>query len=121
MEGLVSEIAPFGIRPCSSNPASSAPSCLSPQSTQHTPPSIADYADRTGATIEAWQGMDGKQGGDPAKLADALIQLAAMDQHPFRFAAGADAVELVESKAHTLLAQAAAHRDLSRSLADDDS
>lgn len=39
-----------------------------------------------------------------------------MDDPPFRFAAGADAVELFESKAHTLLAQAEAHRDLSGSL-----
>ena len=80
-----------------------------------------DYADRTGATIRAWQGMDGTQGGDPAKLAEALIRLAALDQPPFRCAAGADAVELFESKARTLLAQAAAHRDLSISLAHDDS
>jgi hypothetical protein len=34
--------------------------------------------------------------------------------------AGADAVETVESKANTLLAQVDAHRELSRSLAHDD-
>jgi hypothetical protein len=64
--------------------------------------------------------MDGKQGGDPAKLAAALVQLAALDEPPTRFAAGADAVELFETKAQTLLAQADAHRDLSSSLAHDD-
>ena len=37
-----------------------------------------------------------------------------------RFAAGADAVELFETKAQTLLDQADAHRDLSTSLAHDD-
>ena len=64
--------------------------------------------------------MDGKQGGDPAKLADALVQLAALDEPPLRFAAGADAVELFETKAQTLLEQADAHRDLSSSLAHDE-
>ena len=64
--------------------------------------------------------MDGKQGGDPAKLADALVQLAALENPPVRFAAGADAVELFESKAQTLLDQADAHRELSSSLAHDD-
>jgi len=38
--------------------------------------------------------MNGKQGGDPAKLADALVQLAGLDEVPVRFAAGADARSL---------------------------
>jgi hypothetical protein len=64
--------------------------------------------------------MDGKQGGDPAKLADALVQLAGLEEPPLRFAAGADAMQTFEAKANTLLAQASAHRDLSSSLAYDD-
>ncbi len=116
MEGLLSEIAPFGIRAMLVEPGFFRTELLSPQSTNYAQPSIPDYANRTSSTIKAWQGMDGKQGGDPAKLAQALVQLAAMDEPPFRFAAGADAVELFESKAHTLLAQAEAHRDLSGSL-----
>ena len=65
----------------------------------------------------AWTG---RQGGDPAKLADALVQLAALEEPPLRFAAGADAVATFEQKAHELLAQADAHRALSSSLAYDD-
>ena len=64
--------------------------------------------------------MDGKQGGDPTKLADALVQLAALKNPPARFAAGADAVELFETKAQTLLDQAESHRNLSSSLGHDD-
>jgi len=41
----------------------------------------------------------------------------AMEQPPLRFAAGADAVGAVEGKAHELLAQANAHRELSSNLA----
>src|SRR4051794_38386291 len=119
MEGLASEIAPFGINTMLVEPGFFRTELLTPQSTRYAEPSIADYADRTAATIEAWQGMNGKQGGDPAKLADALVSLASSDTPPLRFAAGADAVELFETKAHTLLAQADAHRKLSSSLAHD--
>jgi hypothetical protein len=64
--------------------------------------------------------MDGKQGGDPARLAHALVTLVALKEPPTRFAAGADAVQTFEAKANTLLAQAGAHRELSTSLAYDD-
>lgn len=120
MEALASEVAPFGIHTMLVEPGFFRTELLSPTSTQYAPPSIQDYADRTLQTVQAWQGMDGKQGGDPAKLAHALIQLAALDTPPARFAAGADAVDLFETKAQTLLAQADAHRELSTSLAHDD-
>jgi hypothetical protein len=64
--------------------------------------------------------MSGQQGGDPAKLAAALIQLASQDEPPLRWAAGADAVAELERKAQLLLAQADAYRELSSSLAHDD-
>ena len=64
--------------------------------------------------------MNGLQGGDPAKLANALVQLASQDEPPLRWPAGADAVEAFEKKAKDLLAQANANRALSSSLAHDD-
>src|SRR6478735_2141714 len=106
MEGLAPEVAAFGIRTMLVEPGFFRTELLTPQSTQYAAPSIEDYGDRTTATIQAWTSMDGRQGGDPAKLAAALVQLAALDQPPIRFAAGADAVELFETKAQALLAQA---------------
>jgi NAD(P)-dependent dehydrogenase (short-subunit alcohol dehydrogenase family) len=120
MEGLAPEVAPFGIRTMLVEPGFFRTQLLSPQSTQYAAPSIEDYAERTKTTVEAWRGMDGKQGGDPAKLARALVQLAALEEPPVRFAAGADAVATFETKARTLLAQADAHRELSSNLAHDD-
>lgn len=120
MEGLAPKVAPFGIKAMLVEPGFFRTELLSPQSTQYAAPSIPDYAERTTATVEAWKGMDGLQGGDPAKLAEALVQLVALDEPPFRFAAGADAVEAFETQARTLLAQADAHRDLSSHLGHDD-
>ena len=81
---------------------------------------IDDYADRTKQTIEAWKGMNGQQGGDPAKLAQALVILADSTEPPLRWVAGADAIEAAEAKARDLLAQADASRELGGNLAHDD-
>ena len=120
MEGLASEVAPFGIRTMLVEPGFFRTELLTPQSTQFAEPSIPDYAERSQATVDGWRSMDGKQGGDPAKLADALVQLVALDEPPVRFAAGSDAVETFETKAQSLLDQVNAHRDLSSSLAHGD-
>ncbi len=119
MESLTPEIAPFGIRTMLVEPGFFRTELLTPDSTTFAQPSIDDYAERTRQTVTAWSGMDGQQGGDPARLADALVKLAAMAEPPSRFAAGADAVQAFEAKAQALLAQAGAHRSLSSSLAFD--
>jgi NAD(P)-dependent dehydrogenase (short-subunit alcohol dehydrogenase family) len=120
MESLTSEVAPFGIRTLVVEPGFFRTELLSPQFTQYAVPSIEDYADRSAATVAAWQGMDGHQAGDPAKLADALVHLADLAEPPLRFVAGSDAVQAVEDKAKLLLAQADAFRTLSANLAHDD-
>jgi len=120
MESLTPEVAPFGIRTMLVEPGFFRTELLTPESTKYAEPSIEDYAERTRQTVAAWSGMNGQQGGDPAKLADALIQLAGQDEPPLRFPAGADAVATVEQKAQTLLAQAGAYRELSGNLAYDD-
>jgi hypothetical protein len=93
---------------------------LSAGSTTFANPSIEDYAERTREIVAAWSSMDGKQSGDPAKLAEVLVQLAGLDEPPVRFAAGADAAQTFEGKAQMYLDQANAHRDLSSSLACED-
>jgi len=117
MESLAPEIAPFGIRGMLVEPGFFRTELLAAGSTTYAQPSIDDYAERTRETVAAWSGMDGKQGGDPAKLADAIVRLAELDEPPTRFAAGADAVQTFEAKAKALLEQAEAHRELSSSLA----
>jgi len=120
MESLAPEVAPYGIRTMLVVPGFFRTDLLTPESTSYAEPSIDDYTERTKQTVAAWSSMDGRQGGDPAKLAKALIQLVGSDEPPLRWAAGADAVGALEQKARTLLEQADAHRELSSSLAHDD-
>ena len=120
MESLTPEVAPFGIRTMLVEPGFFRTELLTPESTKFAASSIEDYAERTEQTVAGWTSMNGLQGGDPAKLADALITLTSQEEPPLRFAAGADAVATLEHKGRDLLAQAHAHRELSGSLAHED-
>ncbi|WP_028063815.1 SDR family NAD(P)-dependent oxidoreductase [Solirubrobacter soli] len=117
MESLAPEIEPFGIRTTVVNPGFFRTELLTQESTNYAPASIEDYAERNAAQREFWDGMNGKQGGDPAKLAQALVTLAGAPQPPFRFIAGADAIAQAEDKLAERQAQIDAYRDLSSSLA----
>jgi NAD(P)-dependent dehydrogenase (short-subunit alcohol dehydrogenase family) len=119
MESLAPEVAPYGIRTMLVEPGFFRTELLTPESTSYAEPTIDDYIERTKQTVTAWNGMNGRQGGDPAKLATALVRLIGSDEPPARWAAGADAVGVLEQKANTLLAQADAYRELSSSLAHD--
>jgi NAD(P)-dependent dehydrogenase (short-subunit alcohol dehydrogenase family) len=120
IESLTPEVAPFGIRTMLVEPGFFRTELLTPESTNYADSSIEDYAERAKQTVAAWKSMNGQQSGDPAKLADALVQLASQDEPPLRFAAGADAVGAFEQKAKDLFAQADAYRELSSNLAHDD-
>src|SRR5687767_3216077 len=120
IESLTPEVAPFGIRTMLVEPGFFRTELLSPESTNYAQPWIDDYAERTNQTVAAWNAMNGQQGGDPSKLANALVRLTGQDEPPLRFAAGADAIATVEQKAKDLLAQADAHRELSSNLAHED-
>jgi NAD(P)-dependent dehydrogenase (short-subunit alcohol dehydrogenase family) len=117
IEGLTSEVEPYGVRTMLVEPGFFRTELLQPESTTFAELSIDDYAERTAETVPAWQAMNGKQAGDPAKLARALVELADSDEPPLRWVAGEDAVARVEEKARLLLAQVDAHRELSTQLA----
>ena len=120
MESLRFEVEPFGIQTTIVEPGFFRTALLTSESTAYAALSIDDYAERTAQTRPAWEAMNGKQTNDPAKLAKALLTVVDQAQPPLRWVAGADAVATVEQKAHELLAQVDAYRDLSSSLAVDE-
>ena len=120
IESLATEVGQFGIATTIVEPGFFRTDLLTPESTPWAELSVDDYAEQAAATKEAWQGMNGQQGGDPVKLARALIEIVGSNEPPARWVAGADAVEAAEGKARTLLAEIDAHRELSPSLAHDD-
>jgi NAD(P)-dependent dehydrogenase (short-subunit alcohol dehydrogenase family) len=119
MESLQAEVAPFGINTTVVNPGFFRTELLTEQSTNYAEPSIADYAERREPLVEYWKAQNGRQSGDPAKLARALITIAGQEPPPRRFIAGADAIATAEQKISDLKAEVDANRALSTSLAFD--
>ena len=117
MESLAPEIEPFGIHATVVNPGFFRTELLTKESTNYAATTIEDYAQRNAAQHEFWDGINGQQGGDPVKLAQALVTITEMEQPPLRFIAGSDAIAQAEEKLAERQQQIDAHRDLSSSLA----
>jgi NAD(P)-dependent dehydrogenase (short-subunit alcohol dehydrogenase family) len=121
MESIRLDLAPYGITTTIVEPGFFRTELLVEGSSTLWPElSIPDYAERTAATIHGWKSMNGKQSGDPVKLAAALITIVDRDEPPLRWLAGVDAVQTAEQKADDLRAQANAFRELSSALNHDD-
>src|SRR5580698_348014 len=117
MEALQAEVEPFGIQTMIVNPGFFRTELLTEESTNYARTTIEDYKERNARQHEFWKSQNGKQTGDPARLAQALLKLAGLDELPRRFIAGADAVGAAEQKIALLQKQVGAHRELSTSLA----
>ncbi|WP_201260915.1 SDR family oxidoreductase [Embleya scabrispora] len=110
MESLRFDIEPFGIRTTIVNPGLFRTELLSEPSTTWPESSIEDYAGRTATMLPAWRLKNGRQAGDPAKLAASLIRIAEAAEPPLRWIVGDDALATAEAKARQLLAQVEASR-----------
>jgi len=120
MASLHGEVAPFGITTTTVNPGFFRTELLTERSTNYAVSSIADYDESRAKQLEFWKAQNGKQAGDPAKLAQALLTIADQEPPPRRFIAGADAVSTAEQVVADLKAQIDAFRALSSSLAFDE-
>jgi NAD(P)-dependent dehydrogenase (short-subunit alcohol dehydrogenase family) len=120
MESLRFDVARYGISTMSVEPGFFRTELLVEGASTIWPEiSIGDYAERTAQTIAALKGMNGQQGGDPERLAAALVKLSDSGELPLRFVAGADAMAAVEANLKAIQGQIDAHRELSASLSFD--
>src|SRR5579862_112491 len=110
MESLHAEVAPFGITTTIVNPGFFRTELLTQQSTNYAAPSVKDYDERRAKQLEFWKAQNGKQSGDPSKLARAVIAIANQEPPPRRFIAGADAIATAEQAVADLKAQIEACR-----------
>ena len=120
MQSMQPEVEPFGINTVIVNPGFFRTELLTEESTNFAERTIEDYNERRAKQMEFWKSYNGQQAGDPAKLAQALIQISGQKKPPRRFLAGADAVSIAEQVAATLRQQNDAYRKLSSSLAYND-
>ena len=99
VEGLsmavAAEVEPFGIKMTIVEPGFFRTSLIDPRNAKFAENTIEDYA-AEGSTRETWAAYDGTQQGDPAKLGEALVKIAAMDEPLKLYLAGSDAVAAIE-------------------------
>jgi NAD(P)-dependent dehydrogenase (short-subunit alcohol dehydrogenase family) len=105
-EALSIELAPLGIHATVVEPGYFRTDFLSAQSLSSTAARIDDYADTVGEMRTFAAVMNHQQPGDPQRLAQAIVQLAATHKPPTRLALGSDTVARTEEK----------HRDVEREL-----
>ena len=80
-EGLSREVAPFGIK-VTAVEAGPVRTEWAGRSMRRTPTKLADYAEVVGARAQLITDMDGKQPGDPERMARAIVALADCDDPP---------------------------------------
>ncbi len=104
-EALAGELAPFGIHVTIIEPGPFRTDFLTPESLKFIANDVPDYAERRNATRASFEQRNGKQQGDPALLARAMVTLANADKPPLRFTAGAMAVDGLDAKLAAMKAE----------------
>jgi len=74
-----------------------------------------EYDAVVGATARAQRAYDGTQPGDPARAAQAILELASLEQPPFRLPLGSDALKIIEQADRAKLDELERWRALSAS------
>jgi NAD(P)-dependent dehydrogenase (short-subunit alcohol dehydrogenase family) len=105
-EALSIELAPLGIDATVVEPGFFRTDFLSGRSLSSTAVRIDDYADTVGRMRTVAAALNHQQPGDPQRLAQVIVQLAAARKPPTRLALGSDTVARIEEK----------HRDVEREL-----
>jgi len=97
-EALSIELAPLDIHATVVEPGYFRTGFLSAQSLSSTAVRIDDYADTVGAMRTFVAAVNHQQPGDPLRLAQAVVQLAAARKPPTRLALGSDTLARIEEK-----------------------
>ncbi len=113
-ETLAQEVKGFGIKVTAVEPGSFRTDWAG-RSMVRSDRSIADYDALFDPVRRAREDKSGRQNGDPAKAAQVLLQLVAMEKPPVHLLLGTDALKLVRAKLDALGAEIAAWEDVTRS------
>jgi NAD(P)-dependent dehydrogenase (short-subunit alcohol dehydrogenase family) len=113
-EALAKEVKSFGIQVTAVAPGSFRTDWAG-RSMVRSERSIADYDTVFGPIRQGRQDKNGKQAGDPAKAAQALLKIIASPQPPVHLLLGKDALALVRDKLSTVSAEITAWEEVSAS------
>jgi NAD(P)-dependent dehydrogenase (short-subunit alcohol dehydrogenase family) len=112
-ESLSKEVTPFGLFVTIVEPGPFRTDFLSSESLRFGENVVADYDERRARVRASFEQRNGRQPGDPAKLAEAMVRLAREAKPPMRFIAGSIAVDAAEAKFAGMRAELDSWRQLS--------
>ena len=90
-ESLAQELAPFGVKVCALEPGGMRTN-WGTRAHQGVPELLLDYEPSVGAVITTLKSLWGQENGDPAKVAQVILRLAASDRLPAHLLLGSDAI-----------------------------
>jgi NAD(P)-dependent dehydrogenase (short-subunit alcohol dehydrogenase family) len=94
-DALAMEVAPLGVKICTLEPGGIRTNWAR-RARKDAPELLADYQTSVGSTLKLLKSIDGRQEGDPRKIADLIVQLANHDELPLRLILGVDAEKRVQ-------------------------
>lgn len=97
-EALAQELQPLGIYATAVEPGYFRTDFLDAKSLAVSPRTIADYSETSGAMRTFAAGANHSQPGDPAKLAETLVDFIDVPNPPVRLPLGSDTVAAIEAK-----------------------
>jgi NAD(P)-dependent dehydrogenase (short-subunit alcohol dehydrogenase family) len=112
-QSLAREVAHLGIRVTLVEPSAFRTDFLSEHSIRQTATKLQDYAASAGAAHERLAAMAGKQAGDPARAAAAIIQAVASPNPPLHLVLGSDAYHRTRQMLAAFSADVEAWKDVS--------
>ncbi|KIO77436.1 short-chain dehydrogenase [Pedobacter lusitanus] len=114
-EGLALELKPFGIHVTAVAPGLFSTDFVSADSYVSSAKILDAYAETVGVVRGVVGQLHGNQPGDPAKLADVIVQLAASENPPLHLPVGKDAVQLFKDSKARVSAEVEAWETISGS------
>lgn len=119
LEGLSSslaqEVGPLGIKVTAVAPGAFRTDFLSSHSIRKSTNEDAAYADSVGRMSSAFDGMAGRQLGDPDRAAQAILAAVRSDTPPLHLLLGSDALNRARSKLDAVIAEIDAWEAVTRS------
>ena len=110
-ESMAQEVGPHGIRVTIIEPGPFRTD-FQGRSVKVVPQPLGAYAETVGARRAALQASDGKQPGDPARAADAIVKVVESDDPPLRLLLGKIAFDRAGEKFESLLRSREAWREV---------
>jgi NAD(P)-dependent dehydrogenase (short-subunit alcohol dehydrogenase family) len=115
-ESLAQEVAPFGVKVCALEPGGMQTN-WGARAHKDVPDLLPEYEPSVGAVIKALHSIWGQENGDPSKVAQVILRLAASDRLPSHLLLGSDAVRYAGEAEAARAADADRWREISVSTA----